>query len=217
MNDKDTAYVNQGSCKPSAADYAPETVYEAHINAHISIYFMFSYRQNVKRVSIMRSDVPGDWTNYTLSVGKEIHYQVPGGTWILRVHIGCHPDWLFKSSSSGNLCTPTISRAWGEVKHVGKIDDVILEDTKPTTMAQVNEAIRWYKKAKKEVKNKMLQLIDVIFFNRKTKEIDFRKEIVAVDTEEAYMLAAQEYGKYNSKVHMRHANCLFSFVEEDKD
>lgn len=69
----------------------------------------------------------------------------------------------------------------------------------------------------KEVKKKMLQLIDVIFFNRKTKVVDYRKEIVAVDTEEAYMLAAQDYGKYNSKVHIRNAVCMFSFVEDGED
>jgi len=67
------------------------------------------------------------------------------------------------------------------------------------------------------VKSKMMQLIDVIFFNRKTRHIDYRENIVAINIEEAYMLAAQDYTKYNPKVHVKHANCLFSFVEDDKE
>jgi len=86
--------------------------------------------------------------------------------------------------------------------------------------AEVKKAIEWCEKAKKEVKKKMgdeLQLIDVIFFNKKTEVIDYRENIVAQDTEEAYMIAANDFGKYSSKVHIRRANCILGFCSVKKE
>ena len=192
--------------------YEPETVYEASVR-NSTIHFMFSYREGVKRVSVMDAKNPGDWHSYHIGTTTELNYYVPNGTWILRIHVGCFSDWLFKDKVNGTLSTAIISRAWG--RHY----DTVVEDdiaSCATTPKDAKKTAEWYKKLKEEVKGKMLQLIDVIFFNRKTKEIDYRKEIVAVDIEEAYMLAAQEYGKYDSKVHMRHANCLFSFIGDNE-
>ena len=106
-------------------------------------------------------------------------------------------------------------------------DALIIDDmpmvSKSSSPEEVKRAVEWgtqyhlKPEYMEEVKGKMLQLIDVIFFNRKTKVIEYHKEIVAVDTEESYMLAAQDYGKYDPKVHVRNAHCLFSFVEDDKE
>lgn len=194
-----TGYSEEGCCDEprGAVGYEPEVVYEAHVNAHVSIYFMFSRRQNVKRVSVMRSDVSdGIWTNYNLlGTATEIHHSVPVGMWILRIHVGCRPDWLFRHNN-GTLNTPTVFKAWGiSGKHY-----------------------HWYEKAKKEVKSKMvLHVIDVIFFNRKTKKVEYRELKVAHDTEGAYMLAAQEFGKYDPKLHVKYAHCMFGFNEQNEE
>lgn len=80
---------------------------------------------------------------------------------------------------------------------------------------EVRRTLKWFEEAKKEVKSEMeLQLIDVIFFNKKTKVIDYRENIVAADTEEAYILAAQDYREYDVKVHIRRANCILSFKDD---
>ena len=192
--------------------YEPETVYEAYVNANVSIYFMFTRRQNVRRVSIMRSDVSdGIWTNYHIGTATEVNYYVPNGTWILRIHVGYQPDWLFKDKVNGTLSKAIISKAWG--KHY----DTVVEDdiaSCATTPEDVKEAVKWYKKTKEEVKGKMyLQLIDVTIFNRKTKHIDFRENIIAENNDEAYLLAVQAFGKYNPKVHVKAANCILGFNE----
>ena len=185
MGDGITGWSDEGeACEKG---YEPETMYEATAGTQ-SIHFMFTRRGGVAGVSVRHRGC--DWCSYHINTTTEVNYYVPQGTWVLRLHVGCTPDWLFKSKVDGSLYSAIVTKA--QTLEPGMI------------------------KAKKEVKGKMLQLIDVIFFNRKTKEIDYRKEIVAVDVEEAYMLAAQQYGKYNSKVHMRHANCLFSFIGDNE-
>lgn len=212
-----TGYSEEGCCDEpqGAVGYEPEVVYEAHVNAYVSIYFMFSRRQNVKRVSIMRSDVSdGIWTNYTLGTVTEIHHNVPLGMWILRIHVGCQPDWLFKDRSSGNLHTPTISKAWG--KHhpdEGRRYNMVIEDdivSRVSTPEGVRKAVVWYERVggkyvkKKEVKKKMTNksLFHVILFNRKTEEIEFDVIIPANNGQDATMQAAQLHGKYDSKMHL---------------
>lgn len=207
--------------------YNCETVYKAEL-AHDSIYFVFTNRRK-SLLSIMRADISDDgWTHYTVGAAiAEVRHYVVSGTWVIRFpangSVAPVEIEFKKKSEKGCVFKPHVHETNmivpSEDVLEGRHYDIITEDdiaSCATTPKDAMKAVEWYKNLKGEVKGKMLQLIDVIFFNRKTKEIDYRKEIVAVDVEEAYMLAAQEYGKYNSKVHMRHAHCLFSFVEDNE-
>jgi hypothetical protein len=174
-------------------------------------------------------DLSGDTSphTYTPPYSAESLYFTKYGVW--RYNHG-RVSWEFtKDSVRQTNYRPVIIRECGIPEMKGRHYDMLIEDDMPSSISTVEDAkkaIRWHKmqtqyhlkpEFMKEVKNKMLQLIDVIFFNSKDKKIDFRKDIVAVDVEEAYMLAAQEYGKYDSKVHMRHAVCLFSFCDDSKE
>ena len=193
-----------------------ETMYKAVVNIDdgvFRIYFKFFWNGDEKMLWIAKTDEGHLATTYHIATVDEVRHTCPEGVWIVRFSRECNPVWLLKREEY--YYSPTISKASSKGRHY----DMLVEDDTvscATTPKDAKKAIEWYEKAKKEVKGEMLQLIDVIFFNRKTKEIDYRKEIVAVDVEEAYMLAAQEYGKYDSKVHMRHANCLFSFIGDNK-
>lgn len=220
-----------------ATGYEPETVYEALVtveNVTHSIYFMFSHRTGVNRVNIRRVSGNSDWCGYYIDTATAVKYYVPLGTWIMRVHVGCNPDWLFQTKKDGALHVPTIAKAWG-IKHSDEEKDDMVDafgyamTEKKDVDKEVKQVIDWHKRQrmwhdacqaearqtkKKEVKKEMyLQLIEVIFFNRKTKEVDLKKNIVAKDPEDAYMLAAQDFGKFDPKVHVKTQRCVLGFSE----
>jgi len=163
-------------------------------------------------------DLSGDTAPHTYKplYPTYLYYYTAYGVWRCTTRNG---KWEFSSNRGGRDYRPTIIRKC----EIPQRDDMVdafgyAVTANEDVEKEVKQATEWYEKCiKKEVKGKMKQLIDVIFFNRKTEEVVYRKEIVAENIEEAFMLAAQEYGKFNSKVHMRHANCLFSFVEVDKE
>ena len=211
--------------------YEQETKYVASVEVHgkkVSIFFSFYHWQGKKMLWVAAPGDSGFAQEYDMATTDEILYKCPEGTWVLCHHYGENSRWVFKGANTC-LYEPTISLANEEPEFKGRHYDALIMDdipmgSKSSSPEEVKKATEWYKtqyhlkpKYMREVKKKMLQLIDVIFFNRKTKAVDYRKEIVAVDIEEAYMLAAQDYGKFNSKVHVRNANCLFSFVEDDKE
>lgn len=226
--------------------YELETLYEAFVDSDKGCHRMhFEFYNDEGHTLCVRDAYDTEWTHHMYDESHlGIDHRTKDGTWVFRITNRTAGTWLYWKE--GQCYTPHITKVPDDDKHFnnkskmkGRHYDTLIMDDMPmgssvSTPEDAKKATEWYERtqgidfanplqpkikftSKKEVKGKMLQLIDVIFFNRKTKEIDFRKEIVAVDMEEAYMLAAQEYGKYNSKVHMRHANCLFSFVENSKE
>ncbi len=192
--------------------YEPETMYKAKVGTN-RIYFMFSCRDGIKRVSVRRHDT--DWCDYHIDTATEVNYYVLTGTWIMRIHVGCSPDWIFKSKKDGSLHRPTISSADSkEPKLKGRHYHAIIHDDmvdaatyawKATTKDDVQKATEWYKGMKeKEVKKKMKNksLFHVILFNRKIEEIEFDRILPAGDEQAAVMGAAQLFGKYDSKMHL---------------
>ena len=175
--------------------------------------YMIEFRR-IPGGGIRVKDLSGDTSPYTYTPPHTtyLYYYTDYGVWRRTTGNG---KWEFSNDKEGRNYRPVIVRECG----IPQEDKYGMACTPAEyAKAEVKRAVDWYKEAcKKEVKSKMLQLIDVIFFNRKTKAVDYRKEIVAVDIEEAYMLAAQDYGKYNSKVHVRNAVYMFSFVEDDKE
>ena len=138
-----------------------------------------------------------------------LHYYTDYGVWRRTTGNG---KWEFDDDEERDDYRPTIIRECGiptislakeEPELRGRHYDAIIEDD------MIDE---------KEVKKKMyLQAIDVIFFDRKTKKVVYREIIVANDTEGAYMLAAQDFGKYDPKVHVKNARCLFGFNEQNAE
>ncbi len=164
-----------------------------------------------------------------------LYYYTDYGVWRRTTGNG---KWEFDDDEERDNYRPTFIRECGipissladeEPEFKGRHYDALIIDDIPmgstsSSPEEVRRTTEWYgtqyhlnPEYMEEVKGKMLQLIDVIFFNRKTKVIEYHKEIVAINTEEAYMLAAQDYGKFNPKVHVRHAHCLFGFDEDDKE
>ena len=189
--------------------YELDTIYEAKIDVGMScrrIYFLFSDNKLAgKCVSISEClySVPG-WDVYHIITATEVHHTCSEGTWILSLYPECNPKWSFRDKG-GCLYTPTISLVNDELELKGRHYDHTI----------INDLIGF---EKKEVKNEMyLQAIDVIFFNRKTKKVAYRELIVANDTEGAYMLAAQAFGKYDPKVHVKYAHCMFGFNEHNAE
>lgn len=224
MGDEIIGYSDEGCCEPlGAARYELDTIYKAVANTSKSVYrtyFLFSYSHGSGKCVNVGECIDGlSWNVYHIGTATEVHHTCPEGTWILRIHVGCQPDWLFKDRE-GYLHSATISLANAETTrhHYGMPVD-------PETLAQKNyremkaederkKVMEWYEKAKKEVKGEMyLQLIDVTIFNRETKHIDFRENIVAENNDEAYLLAVQAFGKYNPKVHVKAARCILGFNE----
>jgi len=58
-------------------------------------------------------------------------------------------------------------------------------------------------------------LFHVIFFNRKTEVIDFKGYIPAASETDACMLAAQTYGKYDSKTHIHIVKHIVEYTVKD--
>jgi len=176
-----------------AINYKPDTIYRAVVNTNETccrIFFLFSH----SRVYVGEDIHRGHWSKYVIFAATEIHHVVPDGTWILHLFTGEIPRWIF-SDKDGHRYEPMISLA----------DETKAEE-------EVKRTIEWYKK---EVKNKMYtHLYQVIFFNRQTKEIEYKKDIVAKDEETAFMLAAQDFKKYDPKVYVKHAYCRFGFNEK---
>ena len=180
-------------------------------------------------------DLSGDTAPHTYTPPYSLHlyYCTAYGVWRRTTGNG---KWEFSSDKTGcgHDYRPVIIGECGIPQHDDMVDAFgYAVAANKDVEKEVKQVTEWYERtqgidfanplqpkikftSKKEVKGKMKQLIDVIFFNRKTEEVDYRKEIVATDIEEAFMLAAQDYGKYNSKTHARHATCMFSFSEEDK-
>jgi len=196
-----------------AVNYKPDTIYRAVVNTNETccrIFFLFSR----SRVCVGEDIHRGHWSEYVISAATEIHHVVPKGIWILYLSSGEIPRWIFRDKN-GHIYDPMISLA---------------DETR--TKEEVKQAAEWYEitqgvdfsnplqpKIKftgtKEVKNKMyLHLIQVIFFNRQTKKIEYEKDIVAKDEETAFMLAAQDFKKYDPKVHVKHAYSRFGFDEK---
>ncbi len=216
--------------------YKLNTVYKAVANTNRSlyrIYFLFSPKFE-KCVSIGEGiHVGPEWSTYRIANVTEIRHVRPEGTWILKLYPEKSPTWMFVQDD-GYKYNPTISLASDKDPAVREYDwariscDTIIYDDivdaatyawKATTKDDVKKATEWYKGMKeKEVKKKMyLQAIDVIFFDRKSKKVVYREIVVANDTEGAYMLAAQSFGKYDPKVHVKYAHCMFGFNEQNPE
>ena len=208
--------------------YNCETIYKAEL-AHDSIFFVLTNRRK-SILSIMRADVSDDdWTHYNVSAATAgIRHHVTSGTWIINFKAGDYLAIVFKKKSEpGCVFNPHIH----EANMVVPTEDVFNKNTKahndmvdaaiygtactPAEYAkeEVRRTLKWYEKTKKEVKGKMLQLIDVIIFNRKTEVVDFRKDIVAPDRSEASLVAVQEFGKYDPKIHIIEEKCILEFTE----
>jgi hypothetical protein len=125
-------------------------------------------------------DLSGDTAphTYTPPYSSYIYYYTTCDVWRRTTGNG---KWEFDSDKSG--CSrdyrPVIIRECGiptdpETLAQKCYQEMVENDKRKGSILMDNPIL-------KEVKSKMLQLIDVILFNRKTKEIDFRKEIVAVD------------------------------------
>lgn len=86
-----------------------------------SIHFKFFNHGCV----LIKDVYDGDWSSYVLIPSVEVHHDTPDGTWILRAHVGCQPDWLFKRE--GHIYTPAIYEVKKqEVKR--KHHDAIIKD-----------------------------------------------------------------------------------------
>ena len=196
-----------------AINYKPDTIYRAVVNTNeicCRIFFLFSR----SRVCVGEDIRRGHCGEYIISAATEIHHVVPEGIWILHLSWGEIPRWIFRDKN-GHRYEPMISLA----------DETKAEE-------EVKQAAVWYKITQgvdfsnplqpmvtftgtKEVKNKMYtHLYQVTFFNRQTKEIEYEKDIVAKDEETAFMLAAQDFKRYDPKVYVKHAYCRFGFDEK---
>jgi len=182
--------------------YKPDTIYRAVVNTNeicCRIFFLFSR----SRVCVGEDIHRGHWSEYIISAATEIHHVVPKGTWVLCFPLGVNPIWIFRDKN-GHIYDPMISL----------VDETRTEEG--DKMSPTEEKYYSYDIIdEKEVKNKMyLHLIQVIFFNRQTKKIEYEKDIVAQDEETAFMLAAQDFKKYDPKVHVKHAYSRFGFNEK---
>lgn len=197
--------------------YDCETVYLAEL-AHDSIYFVFTNRRK-SLLSIMRADVSDDdWTHYNVSnATAAIRHPVTSGAWIVRFPprgTTAPVEIVFKKKSEkGCVFKPHIHETNMMVpsEDIFKRDDMVdaaIYGTAYTPAEHAKEEVRrtlkWYEKAKKEVKKEMTNksLFHVILFNRKTEEIAFDVIIPASNEQDAVMQAAQLHGKYDSKVHL---------------
>ena len=242
MGDGITGWSDEGHCAFGVRSYEVDTIYKAVANTNKNVYrifFLFSYSARVgKCINIGEGVYEGQWNVYHIGTATEIHHVCSEGVWIMSFHEGENPTWKF-IQDDGYKYTPTISLANAKTRrnHYNTPDDpetlaqknyreMVEEDKRkgsiygtactPAEYAkeEVRRTLRWYEKAKKEVKGKMyLQLIDVTIFNRKTKHVDFREDIIAENNDEAYLLAVQAFGKYDPKVHVKAANCILGFSE----
>ena len=205
------------------------------------IYFMFFNNPvSGKVVGIGKGIHSGPvWSYYHIGTATEVRHTCSEGTWVVTFYPDCNPTWRLYPKT-GSWWTPTISLADEESEtHAQKAYREMQEDKYGTSVTpaeyarvEVKRTGEWYRKMmkedkargsilmdnpilrSKEVKKKMyLQLIEVIIFNKETKEVDFREDIVAENEDEAYLLAVQKFGKYNPKIHTKAAKCILGFDE----
>ena len=201
-------------------EYMLDTIYEARVAAGKSchrIYFLFSNSQKGgKCVSIGEGIHTGpEWIAYYIGTSYEVHHVCPEGSWILFV--ACNV-WRFKEKS-GCMHIPTISLANEEQEGFNTQYTLKPEYTHIDlqTAGRRRQGIITNIKEEEVKKEMYLQAIDVIFFNRKTKKVEYREIVVAHDIEGAYMLAAQDFGKYDPKLHVKNAHCMFGFNEQNAE
>lgn len=218
--------------------YELDTIYKAVANTNKNccrIYFrFFLWSNNSQKMLWVAQSTDGILgKTYHIDTAIEVRHVTNEGIWVLSFHRGRSPTWGF-IQNDGHKYKPSISlahmpiptaRMWHDARQAearqSRKDDMVdaaIYGTActPTEYAkeEVRRVLKWYEKAKKEVKGKMyLQLFDVILFNRETKHVDFREDMIAESPEEAYLLAVQAFGKYNPKVHVKQANCILGFDE----
>ena len=223
-------------------NYKVDVLYTAYVDIREDvhrIYFMFHhYREGNMKSLFIKKGLKDGWNSYTIGVTDTIQYVCPEGIWRVNFHIHCNPTWMFYFK--GANYEPTIS-AMDDDDYKGKHYEAVIEDDMVDAFGyavtankdvekEVKQVTKWYERtrgidfanplqpkikftSKKEVKGEMLQLIDVIIFNRKTEVVDFRKDIVAPDRSEAALVAVQEFGKYNPKIHIIEERCILEFTE----
>ena len=222
--------------------YDRETVYKAEL-AHDSIYFVFTDRRKSLLSIMRADVCDDDWTHYGVSnATAAIRHPVTSGAWIVRFPPGgttAPIEIVFsKKSEKGCVFKPHIHETNMTVPSydIAKRDDMADAFGYAVTASkdvkkEVKQATEWYKRTQgmdfanplqpkikftsmKEVKDKMyLQLISVTIFNRKTLEVDFHKNVIAENNDEAYLLAVQSFGKYDPKIHVKAAKCILGFTE----
>ena len=191
--------------------YESKTVYEAKVETGDKIYFMFYHASGASHMQITRSDVSDSgWLDYLLIADEDLCYHTPNGVWILHTPKECSPTWLFHVETAvkqGMFYAPIITRV-SDKAVVHSVVRVTPDGRRHYDMVIKDDIIE------KEVKGKVyLQMFDVIFFNRETKLIDFREDMIAESPEEVYLLAVQKFGKYDPKVHVKQANGILGFDE----
>lgn len=176
--------------------YELDTIYEAKIDVGMScrrIYFLFSDNKLAgKCVSISEClySVPG-WDVYHIITATEVHHTCFEGTWILYLCPECNSKWTFRDKG-GRLYTPTISLVNDELELKGRHYDYAI----------IDDLIGFEKKGVKDKMAYEKHIFHIMFFNKKSEQIDFKQYIPAKDTQAAVMIAAKTYKDYDPELHM---------------
>jgi len=189
-----------------------DITYEARVAAGEGwhrMYFSFSNDKRLGQSVSVGYSCSSKRDVYFIGTSYEVHHVCPEGSWILLV--ACNV-WRFKGKD-GSMQTPTISLANEEPEFRGKHPEVIIEYDMPSksgSLKDVEKTMKWYNATKKmfdicttEGGNDMSKsLFHIILFNKETETIDYKVYVPAKDKQEATMTVAQNYGKYDSKVHL---------------
>jgi len=192
-----------------------DTIYKASVNIgnssnRVRIYFLFAKSKlGGRSVSIGEGIYTGpEWQVYHITTATEVHHTCPEGTWILYLYPDRSPEWALRKKD-GHMCEPIICLA-NEPKMKGQHYDALIIDD-----MNIGE-LESYEDYKKKGDDKMSKYLwHVILFNTDTEQIDFKGYIPACSDNDARMMAAQTFGKFDPKVHAVNCKQIMSYGKED--
>ena len=203
-----------GACEVGWGEvsYKLDTVYKAVANTNKNccrIYFkFFLWSNNTQKMLWVAQSTDGILAKtYHIATATEVHHVTNEGTWVVSFHRGRSPTWGFVQND-GHRYVPTISLATMTQYHLkpkytkdDMVDTAIYGIDLQTAKRRRQGVITGIK----EVKGKMAfekNIYHIMFFNKKTEQIEFKKYVPAKDIQAAVMIAAQTYKDYNPDIHM---------------
>ena len=222
--------------------FKQNVIYEASIcelYVHARLYFTFDY--DYHRVTLHDAhDV--DWRALPVrSHGSlAVVHSCAHGDWILQI-LKDDMQWWYKKQ--GKKYIPTISKPHEDDPQLRAAINNELKEPKEKMFADINKEIQesirekcgvppeyycvqnpyslpageqeCYECLKKGDDKMSKYLWHVILFNTDTEKIDFKEYIPARSDDDAQMLAAQTFGKFDPKVHAVNCKQIMSYGKED--